>query len=290
MRARPANNSAVIPPGRLPPIDCLPEQTLGIDAGLTLTKIAYADPHGVALYAHETARLGDPPVEGMPATGAATHAGATGARTALLPPRHYKVVSEIDAAARGVVALSAGSGDPPPDLLVALLGTGTAFIAVRDGRVAHLGGTALGGGSFAGIARRIAGRRPYDELVRAAARGDRRNADLMIRDAYDGGVGALVGELTAAHLARATEASLDDVLAALLNLHGESIAQIAASRARIAGLPRIVLAGGFVHDNGALITSITSMCRLFGLDVEVCPAPAFAGAVGAAALAAEQRP
>ena len=75
--------------------------------------------------------------------------------------------------------------------------------------------------------------------------------------------------------------------AGLLNLHGENIAQIAASRARIAQLSRVVLAGGFAHNNASLVTSITSMAAMFGVAVDVSPAPGFAGAIGAAIIAAE---
>ena len=58
---------------------------------------------------------------------------------------------------------------------------------------------------------------------------DRRKVDAMISDIYPDGVGRIGAELTAAHLARGTSGSVDDFLAGLLNLHGESIGQIAAA-------------------------------------------------------------
>ena len=88
-------------------------------------------------------------------------------------------------------------------------------------------------------------------------------------------------------MAREEHRNLDDFLAGLLNLHGESIAQIAAGRARMANLSRIVLCGGFIHNNPSLQTSITQMAALFGCNVEVVPAPAYVGAIGAALTAAE---
>jgi type II pantothenate kinase len=175
---------------------------------------------------------------------------------------------------------------PAGDFVLALLGTGTAFAAVRGDKVSHLGGTPLGGGSFAGIARRIDATLTYLEMIAAAARGDRRNADLMVSDAYAEGIGRIGGDMTAAHLSKQGDASLDDVLAALLNLHGENIAQIAASRAIIAQPPRLVLAGGFAHQNPSLVSSITSMATLFGVQTQLAPHPGFAGAIGAAIAAA----
>jgi activator of 2-hydroxyglutaryl-CoA dehydratase len=95
--------------------------------------------------------------------------------------------------------------------------------------------------------------------------------------------------MTAAHLAKDGDASLDDVLAALLNLHGENIAQIAASRAVISQVPHLVLAGGFAHENHALVESLTAMAQLFGVRTEVARHPGFAGALGAALIATHGR-
>ncbi len=257
----------------------MPEGAVGIDAGLTLTKVARASDGRIRLSASETG-------EGVAADGRGVVGvtGARGANVAAGDAAHH--AQEIEAAARGVMALLTAEGRAPAEpFVLALLGTGTAFAAVRDGSVAHLGGTALGGGSFNGIARRINSALTYDAMIAGASRGDRRNVDTMVSDAYPGGIGRIGPDLTAAHLA-ADGGSPEDVLAALLNMHGENIAQIAASRARIAGLSRVVLAGGFAHNNAALVASITSMAAMFGIAVDVSPAPGYAGAIGAAILAA----
>jgi len=105
--------------------------------------------------------------------------------------------------------------------VVALLGTGTAFAAVRGEKVSHLGGTPLGGGSFVGITRRIAPSLSYAAMIASASRGERRRVDAMISDAYPEGIGRVGPDLTAAHLVKGG-GSLDDVLAGLLNLHGRT--------------------------------------------------------------------
>lgn len=265
----------------------LPPGVAGIDAGMTLTKIARSTAEGVKVAWHETGAgpgTGDAP-EGV---GGALRIGVTGARAGDLAGDTPRVrVQEIDAAARGVVALLGaedrlGSGE----FVLALLGTGTAFAAVRGDKVSHLGGTPLGGGSFAGIARRIDATLSYAAMIAGAGRGDRRRVDAMISDVYPEGIGRVGPDLTAAHLAK-SGGMIDDVLAGLLNLHGENIAQIGASRAIIANVRRLVLAGGFAHANPSLVASITSMAGLFGVSVEVAPAPGFAGAIGAALAAAE---
>lgn len=270
----------------------LPEGAAGIDAGMTLTKIVRSSSRAVEVSAQETA-AGNGGVE-LPALGGLASVGVTGARVGALASREGVVaVQEIEAAARGCTALLQAQGRlAAGDFLMALMGTGTAFGAVRRGRVDHMGGTALGGGSFSGIAARVAPGMKYRDWIAAAARGDRRQVDTMISDVYPHGIGRIGPDLTAAHLARrhsgAGPGSLDDFLAGLLNLHGESIAQIAAGRAAMAGAGRIVLCGMFVHENPALVESLTHMLGLFGVAAETVPAPGYAGAVGAALLAAEQ--
>jgi hypothetical protein len=251
----------------------------GIDAGLTLTKLVRADESGVTAdvcLSHDELALP-----------AATIVGVTGAMARRYAARPGAVdAPEIEAGAAGVRALLGADGEASDGFVLALLGTGTSFAAVHGGQARHLGGAALGGGSFAGIAARVQPGLAYAEMIGRAACGDRRNADTLVGEAYAEGVGRIGAEMTAAHLTKAS-ASLDDFLAGLLNLHGESIGQIAASRARIAGLSRVVLAGGFVHGNPALVSSIQGMVRMFGIACDVSPWPGFAVAVGAALLAME---
>jgi len=269
----------------------LPAGVVGIDAGMTMTKTARAVDGAVDLRAQETAASTNGGNWQQLRAGIA-HVGVTGARASQVRLADGVVaVQEIEAAARGCTALLNADGRPGADeFLMGLLGTGTAFAAVRGGMVTHMGGTPLGGGSFNGIAGRIAPHLAYDELIATAERGDRRVVDTMISDVYPDGIGRLGPDLTAAHLSRKGAGSLDDFLAGLLNLHGENIAQIAAGRARVANLSRLVLCGGFVHNNPRLVESMAHMAGLFGLAVETVPAPGYAGAIGAALVAAATAP
>ncbi len=258
----------------------LPEGLAGVDAGLTLTKVARVRDGRIELRAYETAAAPDGWRD-------ATRIGVTGARAPETRGLAAVACQEIEAAARGARVLMTTSGiDTETPFVLALLGTGTAFAAVRGATVTHLGGTALGGGSFTGIARRIDPSLSYADMIACAARGNRRNVDMMIADAYPEGMGRIGPDLTAAHLSKAG-GSLDDVLAGLLNLHGENIAQIGGSRAVIGQLRRLVLVGGFAQDNAPLVASITGMAGMFGIAAEVVPLPGFAGAIGAALIAAD---
>ncbi len=266
----------------------LPDGAVGIDAGMTLTKVVRATGGSIVLEARETRQAMERDGGRMLARAEGATAGVTGARAGLLQEAGGAThVQEIEAGARGASALldsdgRLGSGE----FLLALLGTGTAFAAVRGAAVQYLGGTPLGGGSFSGIARRVEPSLAYEQMVAGAERGDRTRVDAMISDAYPEGIGRVRPDQTAAHLVHADAGSLDDFLAGLLNLHGENIAQIAAGRAQAVKMQRIVLVGGFAHNNPRLVTSVTGMAGLFGMAVELTPWPGYAGALGAALAAA----
>jgi type II pantothenate kinase len=270
----------------------LPDGAIGIDAGLTLTKVVHATATGVVLDARETRSVFTD--RGWTALREAAqsngHVGVTGAKIAVVPnPAGHVQVDEIEASARGIRALLAATnrtGDG--EYLMAMLGTGTAFAIIRgDDVVEHLGGTPLGGGSFAGIAHRVDPSLSYEDMIARAERGERRNVDTMVSDLYPDGIGRISADMTAAHLAQRGQGSLDDFLAGLLNMHAENVAQIAASRARMADLKRVVVGGGFVHNNPTMLDMFVKIAGLFGIAVEAVPAPGYAPAIGAALIAAE---
>lgn len=269
----------------------LPEGAIGIDAGMTLTKIAHATPDGIVLDARETRTVFTD--HGWSAMRDAARAngrtGVTGAKIAVVPdPGEHVQVDELEASARGVIALLEAEGRLGDDaFLMAMLGTGTAFAVIRGDEINHLGGAALGGGSFAGMAHRVDQSLTYEDMITRAERGDRRNVDTMVSDLYPDGIGRVSANMTAAHLAQRGQGSLDDFLAGLLNLHAESIGQIAASRARMADLTRIVVAGGFAHNNEAMMSMFKKIAGMFGISVDIVSAPGYAGAIGAALIAAE---
>ena len=70
-------------------------------------------------------------------------------------------------------------------------------------------------------------------------------------------------------------------------MHAENVAQIAASRARMANLQRVVVGGGFAHNNPTMMEMFTKIAWLFGIAAEAVPAPGYAPAIGAALISAE---
>lgn len=272
----------------LPNTGLLPEGTVGVDAGMTLTKVAQASQGRLMFEARETRTRVDEDFRLQFEREPRGPVGVTGARLARLRDGGGLVkVQEIEAAARGTRALLRFDDRDDDQFLLVLMGTGTACAAVRGETVSHLGGTAMGGGSFAGIARAIDQGLTYEQMIAGAERGDRCQVDILISDIYPEGIGSVGPNMTASHLARSLECSIDDFLAGLMHLHGENIAQIMAARARVVGLSRLVVVGGFAHNNHSLIDSMSALVSMLGLSLEVPRWPGYAGALGAALVAAE---
>ena len=144
--------------------------TAGIDVGATLCKLALRrEAWSTASYPSNDLGAVRALVEGWnPARVVATGGGADrlGTEIAGVPVEH---VSEFDAWGRGapMVAAEEGIGLPARHLLVSL-GTGTSILSVDDGRVARVGGTALGGGTLLGLGRLILGVDSFGELAAMA--------------------------------------------------------------------------------------------------------------------------
>lgn len=226
---------------------------------------------------------------------AATGGGATALADRLVPGRFVTVVDEFASWGAGEPILTGRAGLAPayPHLLVSL-GTGTSILRMdENGKVARVGGTALGGGTLRGLGRLLLGTDDHDRLVALAATGDRRHVDLLVGDLYRPGGIALVPDLTAANFGKAFEPRADDVAHALLGLVGENVAllagQIAVSLATAAegGSPRrrpdVLYAGSTLRNNPLLVEILGGVTSLVGAQASFLPLGEFTGALGALA-------
>ncbi len=172
----------------------------GIDVGATLCKLVY---QGETL---QTARYSSDDLESacawlarwQPSRIAATGGGASrlGETLAGVAVQH---VAEFDAWAHGAPLLAAMADLGLPDrYMLVSLGTGTSVLAVEDGRVERLGGSALGGGTLLGLGRLLLGASSFRDIAELAAKGDRRKVDLLVGDIYRSGGISLPPDLNAA--------------------------------------------------------------------------------------------
>ncbi|MCG8452476.1 MAG: pantothenate kinase [Spirochaetales bacterium] len=201
-------------------------------------------------------------------------AGAIGSELLGLPIHR---VDEFRAIGRGGVFLTGVE-----KAVVASLGTGTAVVEVDKGRIAHWGGSGVGGGTLVGLSKALFGVSDIELIAKKAARGHLEKVDLSVGDIATQEIPGLPPETTAANFAKmADDATEDDLAMAVVNLVCQTVGMIAAGAAGATGKRRVVLIGKLAAFPAAEgVFSLLS--RLNGLDYLIAPHAAFATAVGAA--------
>jgi len=268
---------------------------LGADVGATLAKLALRRPDGelalrvipsdaIEAVAREIEAL-KPERIGLTGGGASRLAGLLSARCT--------TADEFEAWAAGARSLlRQASGSVPERFLLVSLGTGTSAMLVDADRSVRVGGTALGGGTLAGLGAVLVGTSDFDDLARLARAGDRRRVDLLVGDIYANGELPLPRDVNAASfakLARPAEAAARDrrdVAHALVGLVGENVALICGGLAAAAGVENIAYGGTTLRNNPALTEILQALAPVHACRATFLPDGEFTGALGALELAA----
>lgn len=150
-----------------------------------------------------------------------------------------EAVGEITAIGRGGMFLSGRD-----EVLIANIGTGTAIIEARGGRIAHIGGTGVGGGTIAGLAKEMLNTSSFSSIMALAEKGDLSRVDLLIGDIAESGLGFLGGDVTAANFGKMADGvGREDIALGLINLAYQVIGMLSVFAARSAGLDSVVVTG-----------------------------------------------
>ena len=269
---------------------------VGVDVGATLAKLSFlsqeATPRFTLIPAHPIDRVAELVAQAQP-----QRIGVTGGGAASLAQRlgmHCESVNEFRAWGAGAAALLRTHRlEAGPRYLLVSLGTGTSILLVENGNVTRVGGTALGGGTLAGLSALLFETRSFSELTRLAARGKRQSVDLLVSDIYAAGELPLPGDLTASNfgkLWRMNESpprpAPEDIAQALMGLVGENVALICGGLAATCGTRRIVFAGSTLRENGCLTDVLHQVTKALRCEPLFLPDGEFAGSLGALLLAA----
>jgi len=266
---------------------------LGADVGASLTKIAV---HGsaAALELHMVSDDGPDAAAERIAEFAPAHVGLTGGGAVRLADAlgcRVSQFSEFEAWGAGArVLLERSRGDGPDRFLLVSVGTGTSAMLVTPEATTRVGGTALGGGTVAGLAAALLGTSEFDTIVEQARRGDRWNVDLRVSDVYPGGPHhELTSKINASSFAKlaSNPAELDpgDLAGALIGLVGENVGLICAGLARAEGVDQIVYGGTTLRNNPAIVQILSGTAAVHGCEAIFLEDGEFTGAVGALELA-----
>ncbi len=254
-----------------------PEDTIGVDMGQTLSKLAYLEKNELKLsYFPTQTDLASIEKTIEMKIGQFKRINFTGGKSFNLFQTYSKsketnIINEFEANVKGIeiMHLLEKKKVLPPSLIVTL-GTGTSLVSKKDTHE-HLGGTAMGGGFFMGILRTLFNINNFQEAMDLAKNGNRFNVDLKVSDIYapkDDRVDLLFREFTAASVGKIdlnfnmNKLNKADLINSLINMIGENIGTIANLMADKNDLSTIVFCGGFLRENKIARKILSLMSRV----------------------------
>ncbi|UCD03441.1 MAG: hypothetical protein JSV63_02310 [Candidatus Aenigmatarchaeota archaeon] len=193
-------------------------------------------------------------------------------------PLPFKRVGEIKAIGRGGEYLSKRRS-----VFVASIGTGTAFVSVKNGNYKHLGGTGMGGGTFHGLSSLMINR-PLNEVEKMARKG-RGLMDLTVKDIVGSGIGRIPAKATASNFGKARRSlGKKEIAHSMLKMVGETIGAMSYFAAKTVGQEKSMLICGRVALNDTVKKTITDGVKLMGGKAGFPRNAEYCAAIGAALL------
>ena len=280
----------------------IPQKTMGIDMGATLTKIAHIDEKGkdsISLSTFDTQYQSDE-IRQYLNLKLDTYEllNFTGGRAINLNQSFSEKIKtnlllEFDTNVKGVETLfHMEKGKELPPSLIVNIGTGTSVTLKNEG-FEHLGGTALGGGFFMGLCHILYNLSDFQEALDLAKKGNRYNVDLKVGDIYppeDDRVDFIFREFTAAALGKVIKKTnidsvvKEDLIGSLICLIGENIGTMACLMANNNTINTLLFCGGFLKDNMILRKTLSLLCRYYKKKAVFLKNSEYNGAIGALML------
>lgn len=267
---------------------------LGADIGATLAKLAVRRP-GRELDLHLIPSAAVEQLAREIEASGAERVGLTGggaSQLAELLGLESPPVNEFRAWETGARAILTRDGRAAPErFLLVSVGTGTSAMLVEEAGTVRVGGTALGGGTLAGLAVALLGTSDFDAVTQLAREGDRRNVDLLVGDIYPRDSLPLPGDLNAASFAKLAlspetgKPDPRDLAHAIVGLVGENVALICGGLAAAAGVERIVYGGTTLRGNPAITDILRALAPAHACEATILEDGEFTGALGALELA-----
>ena len=171
------------------------------------------------------------------------------------------------------------------DCIVVSLGTGTALVhAVRGKEPEYLGGTGVGGGTLAGLSKKLLDMSHVEQLAQIAEKGNLDNIDLRIKDITNDKF-SLPPNMTAANFGKVNElATREDLALGLINMVFETVGMMAIFSSRTYGVKDIVLTGNLTQIPQAEGT-FKNLSDMFGVRFSIPERAQYSTVIGAALCA-----
>lgn len=264
---------------------------IGIDAGGTLTKIAYWNENKEMVFE----RFLSSDFQKVKAWIETNHPNAsicvTGGRAEQLKvhfnsSEEIPYIVEFDATMTGVMYQLKQATIQPNEAIIANIGTGTSIHIMQNNEHRRLGGTGIGGGTLLGLGMTLTGISDYEEIIKQSTAGSRADIDVLVSDIYKNNKLPIKGTLTASNfggiaLNAKSDTSNSNLLAGVQGIIGEVVASLCIQVAEANQLEDIIYIGTTLEDNALLQQIIESYTILKQKNPIFLDHHGYSGAIGA---------
>lgn len=274
------------------------QNVIGIDAGGTLTKLAYINKQDEMdfeiFHSNDFTKVkewieNNPHIEEI---------GVTGGRTkqllaVLKTMKSIQYLVEFEATFKGVQYLLEKTGLNIQNAIITNIGTGTSIHYMEGQNHIRVGGTGIGGGTLTGLSTIMTGVSDFNDITTKAALGSREFIDLFVKDIFQGMEPPIEGHLTASNfgnvnILKEAKHETNDLLATIQGLVGEVITTLSIQFAEGKNAEHIIYIGSTLTNNDHLKKVISNYTILKKHTPIFLNDSGFTGAIGALLNKVEQ--
>ncbi|MDC7124838.1 MAG: pantothenate kinase [Spirochaetales bacterium] len=129
-------------------------------------------------------------------------------------------------------------------MIIANVGTGTAFLEATSKGITHLGGIGVGGGTICGLGKALLKKTELKNIMNLASKGDINQIDLLIGDIMENNLNFLNPETTAANFGKLLDTAKDEDMAlGILTMVYQVIGMLSVFAAKGKGYDTVVVTG-----------------------------------------------
>lgn len=263
------------------------ENTIGIDAGGSLIKIAFEENSRIRFKKYSIEDM-ESALNWLKMLAASKRIVLTGGKAARIKADFFpeaEIVDEFTAACEGVKYLMEQEKMSLQEkVLLVNIGTGTSWFVMEGSHYERVLGSGIGGGTYMGLGTLLGKSRDFSELVELASRGTRGNVDLLVKDIYHPEEPPIQGDLTASNFAKPSngqESSAADQMASAINMISETITLLSVQAATLHSTKKVIYIGSTLSGNKPLQTYLELYAKMSGLETVFLREGEYSGALGA---------
>ncbi|WP_419883982.1 type II pantothenate kinase [Peribacillus sp. B-H-3] len=261
-------------------------QSIGIDAGGSLLKLAYIEKGQLHVKAYDYSDI-EMLLQWIAMVGREAKIGLTGGKAAFVQsklPIKASYADEFEMTLSGAAFLLSREEKNTAAKILVSIGTGTSIYLLHGTESKRISGSGLGGGTLTGLSSLLLGTANFKELVSYAAKGDRSQADLQVRDIYGKENPPIPGHFTASNFGKAAQMgnpAKEDIAASLMGMIAETAVLLAVGAAHANRLKDICFIGGTLVNNIPLKQAVKEASAAFGCEAHFPDRGEYSGAIGA---------